>query len=262
MSRRMQRLGALALGSTLAVAGIVIGCGDPGSPPASGVVALNFATKPALAAKAAPRQALISGSETFAIGGDTLVVTKVELVLKHVKFEALGDSVACDDSTGGDEDCHELVAGPFLADLPLGGGVARQFSVTVQPGTYGELDFQIHAAANGTGDGGFLAAHPDLRGVSVRVSGTFNKTPFLFATNIEAEQEQEFEPPIAVNPGSELDVTLLVDLGSWFLDDTGTALLDPSTASKGSATQRLVDQNIRRSFRAFRDDDRDGTNDD
>lgn len=255
-------MGALALGSALAVAGAMIGCGDPGSPPASGVVALNLVTKPAPAAKATPRHALTSGSETFAMGGDTLVVTIAEFVLMHVKFEALGDTVACDDSIGEDADCHELVVGPILADLPLGGGVARQFSVAVQPGTYGELDFQIHAAANGGGDGGFIATHPDLRGVSVRVNGTFNKTPFTYATNIEAEQEQEFDPAITVSQGSSLDVTLLVDLGSWFLDDAGAALLDPSTASKGSATQRLVDQNIRRSFKAFRDDDRDGTGDD
>ena len=260
MFRHMQWLGGLALASALA------GCGPagPSGPAEQAIVGLNFATRPAgaPAAKAATRLYPHAASETIALGGDTLVVTQAELVLKHIEFKALGDSSSCEDSTGVHEGCHELAVGPMLVDLPLGGGAARQLLVAVQPGTYGEVEFEIHKTGHGSDEDVFLAAHPDLRDVSIRVTGTFDKTPFTYVTDVEAEQEQEFGKPLQVSAGSSLDVTLLVDLDTWFLDPSRSHLVDPASAAKGQPNEGQIDENIKRSFNAFRDDDRDGESDD
>jgi hypothetical protein len=52
-----------------------------------------------------------------------------------------------------------------------------------------------------------------------------------------------------------------VDLTNWFKTSSG-ALIDPATANAGGANAELVSANIARSFVAFRDDDRDGRDDD
>jgi hypothetical protein len=52
-----------------------------------------------------------------------------------------------------------------------------------------------------------------------------------------------------------------MDLTTWFRTQAG-ALIDPSTANAGGPNAVLVAENIKRSFHAFRDDDRDGDDDD
>jgi hypothetical protein len=207
---------------------------------------------------------LASGSETFGLGPDTLVVNSVELVLKHIEFKTQGDSTPCGEGEHqnvGEEDCNELEIGPVLADLPLGGGLARLFTVPVPAGTYNGLEFKIHKPGSDADDSTFVADHPDLRDVSIRVTGTFNHAAFTFTSHVTAKQEQEFTSPVVVSPSSGIDVTIMADLNGWFLDQAQTNLVDPATALPGGPNEVLVSQNIRRSFRAFRDQDHDGHED-
>jgi hypothetical protein len=66
----------------------------------------------------------------------------------------------------------------------------------------------------------------------------------------------EFSHPLAVGDAGT-NVTVHVDLTQWFRDGSGN-LADPATANAGGANVSLVANNIRQSFRAFRDDRRDG----
>lgn len=253
---------ALAALVALSFAAALAGCGGPDEPQTTGQVNLNLATAPSsvAAAKSGARMS-IGGSEVFVLYGDSLVVSRVELVMREIEFKALGVEGACDSLTG-DDSCHELAVGPMVVDLPLGDGVARQISVAVEPGTYSEIDFEIHKPEHDPGDDAFLAAHPDLRGLSVRVTGTFNRQAFVYTTDVTAEQEQDLAVPVEVAPGSNVDVTLAVDLGRWFLDSPGTRLVDPATAATGQPHESLVEGNIKQSFQAFRDEDHDGVSDD
>jgi hypothetical protein len=64
-----------------------------------------------------------------------------------------------------------------------------------------------------------------------------------------------FETPITVGAGTT-NLTIDVDVSSWFTDATG-AVIDPTN----SANQHAIERNIRRSLRAFEDDDHDGDDD-
>jgi hypothetical protein len=48
-----------------------------------------------------------------------------------------------------------------------------------------------------------------------------------------------------------------VDVSTWFRSATG-ALIDPATANKGGLNESEVTENIKDSFKAFEDEDRDG----
>jgi len=255
-NHRLLLLGALALLGTVAA------CDGPNDP-ASGRVAISLGTLPNSLAKA-NRPGLAAGSETFMLGDDTLVVNSVELVLKHVEFDTQDDSTLCNMEGEGEfeGDCNELEVGPLLADLPLGGGIARLFTVPVPAGTYEELEFLIHKPGMGGEDAAFVAAHPAFQGISIRVTGLFNGQPFTFTSRVTAHQEQEFPTPVVVAANTPLDVTILVDVSGWFVDETGTQFVDPATALPGQPNEHQVSDNIRRSFKAFRDQDGDCHEDD
>ena len=220
-------------------------------------VTLSLATRPA----AAPGLTL---DETITVGDDVLVLQSVQLVLREIEFERTEASADCDDEvSGGDDDCEELEIGPLLVDLPLGTGVARELAVVVDTGHYDELEFEIHKPEDDgdAADAAFLAAHPDFDGVSIRVTGTFNGASFTYETDLDVEQEHDLVPALVVAESGTVNVTLLVDVSAWFLDEAGTSLVDPATANKGGPNESVVKTNITESIEAFEDDDSDGIED-
>jgi hypothetical protein len=72
----------------------------------------------------------------------------------------------------------------------------------------------------------------------------------------------ELNPPLTLAADGPVNLTIRFDIGTWFVNASGTALINPTTALKGAANEEVVRDNIRASIRAFRDDDRDGEDDD
>jgi hypothetical protein len=62
----------------------------------------------------------------------------------------------------------------------------------------------------------------------------------------------EFDPPLVIDETTR-NATIAIDVRKWFLTADG-AVIDPTTATPGSATLQQIEQNIRRSFHAFEDD--------
>ena len=72
--------------------------------------------------------------------------------------------------------------------------------------------------------------------------------------------ERTFSPPLSVS-SLPVNLTVHVDLANWFRTRSG-AVIDPRTANAPGLNAAIVADNIRRSFRAFRDDDHNGRDDD
>lgn len=256
------------------------GCGD-GGPGAVGHVDVAMTTD-AANASASGSGVLLADTYTDS-GGNTLVVSSVQVVIRKVKLEGSGGMCGDDDEPElpdsleghdpmdiavfasdsgeieGDDDCGVIRAGPMLVDLPLNGGVEHQFTATIDTGTYSQVQLQIHAP-DGAADQAFLAAHPDFAGVSIKVDGTYNGTPFTFTTGVTDVQQVEFDPPIVVTEGTT-SFTVRVDLSGWFRTEAG-ALIDPAAVAGDLALKAQVNANIVRSFHGFEDEDHDGHPDD
>lgn len=248
---------------------VLAGCaadsmGPNGTSPRS--VSISFA---ATAANSASASLSSSGALFSSAGVDAIVITKVELVVARLELQRVGatctsDASAGDDDHGDDDRCAELELAPSVVDLPVDGTVASKLQVAVPAGTYSALEAKIRPIRTNNGNDGrgtsaFLAAHPDLAGVSVRVTGTFNGKPFIYTGSPKAEFETAFNPPVSVD-STGVNLTVHVDLSTWFRTNSGT-LIDPATANAGGVNAALVTENIRRSFKAFRDDDHDGRDD-
>lgn len=249
---------AAALGAAV----LITACGDSGSSPSSSPqVNFNLATRAAPAGASAASLAAVGTPEQFTDGaGNVLVIEQVQLVLREIELKRVETTTTCGEAVSG-EACEKLEAGPLLLDLPLGGagGAARTFSVAVDTGTFNEIEFDIHKP-EGSDDAAFIQAHPDFDGVSVKVTGTYNGTAFNYVTDLDSEEEIELDPPLVVAAASATDLTLFVDLNGWFRDGAGD-LLDPASATSGGPNEGLVTNNIKRTLRAFEDENRDGTDD-
>ena len=253
------RLFTLATVSTLG-ASLVACSADSTSPnnSAAGSVSLSFSAKGASTSSTSLSGGTISGA--LVGSSDVLVITKAQLVLAELELQRAGGSCTSADTTSSSDSCEELELAPTMIDLPVSGNVVGALSVPVPAGSYSALEAKITLADTGRrGGAALIAAHPELRGASVRVEGTFNGTAFVYTGTTRAQIESRFDPPLVAD-GSGINVTVSVDLTNWFKTSSG-ALIDPSTANSGGANAELVSTNIARSFVAFRDDDRDGRDD-
>lgn len=253
---------SLCAGATLA------SCADSTGPGASGrqPMSLSFSTSASAGASAS----LSASAGNASTGADVLVITRAQLVLARLELERVGatctsDAAAGDDDHGDDDKCAELELAPSVVDLPVKGGVVTALNVTVPAGTYSSFEAKIRPVeanhgSKGAGSAAFLAAHPDLAGVSVRVEGTFNGTAFTYTGSPHAKLESAFNPPLAVT-STGANITVHVDLATWFKTASG-AFIDPATGNAGRANAALISENIKRSFHAFRDNDHNGDDDD
>lgn len=241
-----------------ALLGVLVACRDSMGPRAAHRVNLSFATN---GSSAQGQSAGIATNDGLAVGvgTDELLITRAQIVLREIEFER-DDSLAGCTSSFDDDSCEKIEVGPVLVELPLDGSLRTQLSATVPEGTFDEIEFELeHAHDDSASERAFRVAHPEFNGLSVRVEGTFNGQPFTFVSSVRAELELEFDPPLVVGESGH-NVTVSVDLAQWFRRTDGT-IIDPRTANPGGANAGLVASNIRSSFDAFDDDDRDGRHD-
>jgi hypothetical protein len=255
---RSHTFAGLLLASTLA------GCGSDTTGPGGGAqVTLNLASRAASGANASAAALAVSSpvAGTFADGINTLVLQRVQLVVREIELKRADRDVVCTDEQANEDDCEELELGPTLFDVPLSAGARQAIVATVEPGTYDAIEFEIHKPEDDdAGDAAFIAANPGFANVSVRVEGTYNGTPFVFTSDLGEDQEFELSPPLVVAGSAETELTLFIDLAAWFQTPDG-GLLDPATANDGGANRNVVRDNIRNSIEAFGDDDGNGRDD-
>jgi hypothetical protein len=245
---RIRAMTGLALGALMLTLG---GCSDSDM----GEVSLQLATRgPASMASGEFSQLIVTS------GPDEIVVDEVQVVLRKVRFDG-APTASCPEDAEGDSQCAELRLGPTLFDLPLGEGAEQIFSVAVPVGIYSRIKFQIHRPTDANEDADFLADHPEFEDISIRVLGSYNGTPFTFASDLTEVGDLVFAEPVEVVVDEELQVTVHVDVPGWFASEDGTGLVDPSQANDGGPFESLVERQIRESFRAFHDGDLDGAAD-
>jgi hypothetical protein len=78
----------------------------------------------------------------------------------------------------------------------------------------------------------------------------------VFTSPVRARVEMEFDPPLVIDATTK-NATIAIDVRNWFLNSDGS-VIDPTTATPGSTALQQIEQNIRRSFHAFEDDNESG----
>lgn len=223
-------------------------------------VRLSFTTNVTGAAATGIR---ISPDLSVGAAGD-LILTKVQVVIGKIELNE-NDATNCvaeieatgDDHADVGQECEDVSRDPVLVDIPVDAALHSVLNVPLAQGTYTKLEAKLQAARdNATA---FNTANPNLVGKSVRVEGTFKGTPFVFTSAVSAELEMEFNPPLVID-ATTMNATVTLDVAKWFLDSSG-AVIDPNTATAGTSALQTIEDNIRRSFHAFEDNDESGVDD-
>lgn len=211
----------------------------------------------------APAVVAAGDSTVIALGNDTLILRSVAAVLEQVELKRL-ESASCD-SIPTNGDCEEFESGPVLATFPLGStNSVAAVTVNAPAGQYDKLEFQIHKTdSTSSKDAAFIAANPDFKDISIRVTGTFShagsRSDFVFTSGLDASEELGFNPPLTVVDGTPANLTIRLDVSTWFVNSG--ALIDPASANVGGPNEGIVQNNIKNSVDAFEDDNRDGRDD-
>ena len=211
-------------------------------------------------------------------GEDAIVVTRAQVVVKDVKLERADATCVDDDdfddlsfadkdkSRGNSKDdddednCPTIHAGPFLVDIPMNGTDGARVIVPVGEGTYSAVRLSLHkVTSNDSADRAFRQANPDFRDISVRLEGTFNGAPFIFVGDISRKIDVTLPEPLDISEAGG-DVTVTLDLGTWFIRPSG-GLYSPALANTPGSVRSVVQNNIGGTFRAFCDHNRDGRED-
>lgn len=243
----------------LVPAALILAACNGTAPNTSHPLSLSLTTKSASSGSPAATSG-VSADIQIGSGANSLTITQAQIVLARIELSPSGTCA----TTGEEDDCDELQAGPTLVDLPVDGTTKVILDGAVPPGTYSGLQAKLDAVTpddDEPGASAFLTAHPDLQGISVKVTGTFidansQNHPFTFTLEADAEIEAAFQPPVTVD-ASTSNLTIDVDVASWFKDATGAAI-DPTNP----ANAEIISHNIRQSFRTFEDDNHDGVDDD
>jgi hypothetical protein len=233
-------------------------CSDNTGPTMGGGVSLSFATDVTAGAAAAP--SFFGGPSmvgTVNDGANELIMESVLIVLREIELERV-EVTDCDVEPEPDG-CEKFETGPVLIDLPLDGRLSSdEITITdITPGVYDEVEFDIHVVT-GNDD---VTAFAGMDGKSIVVTGTYNGTPFTYDSDLNEEQELSIDLTIDEDGVvSSTNVTIEVDVSTWFVDAGGN-LFDPATANEGGVNENLAETNIRDSFKAFEDEDKDGDDD-
>lgn len=188
-------------------------------------------------------------------GVNSLTITKAQIVLGRIEVEPGAVSTTC---SGTESDgCPELKLDPVLVDLPLDGTTKTDFGANIPAGTYRGVEMKIRPVeSSDPGGAAFLTANPSFSNVSVHVEGTYNGQPFSYNSSLDAGIEMELSAPLTVASGAGSNLTLFIDVASWFTDSSGNAI-DPTNSQNAST----IENQIKQSFKVFEDDDKNGVPD-
>jgi len=209
----------------------------------AGRVAIRFGTEPAAGARSLgidgnAALAVALADEVLATGTNgTLKIEDIQFIVSEVELKRAENSECRREHEGDDDDdgdeCKKFEGGPFLVDLPLGGGVVTVLQAEVPAGTFRAIEFEIDDFERDDDDDDaeqnrasalftqLKAAYPNLPArANMVVKGVFTPTtgaprPFIVYFNADIEIKQRFEEPLVVAEGG--GVTVRIDPTKWFI---------------------------------------------
>jgi hypothetical protein len=181
-------------------------------------------------------------------GGDRVTLTSARVVIEKVELE-----------NDADASFDFKFDQPFVQDLLLITSLQQIQAFQVPFGTYDKVKVSIDDLD--AQDGDVFTQNPELQNLSIRVEGFAGEDTadtFVFTSDIALDINVEFSPPIVIDEMTvNRNLMIDIDYGSWFVDRSGR-LIDPTQPG----SQERIERNIQNSLKVFRDDDRDGKEDD
>jgi hypothetical protein len=233
---------------------LVAACADsPTSASGGGTMRLSLKAISTPPAAAASRSLVPSAASAV----DSVTLTRARLVLRDIRFHTSEDSL-------------DYRTAPLVLTVQPGSPLQEVSVRSVPPGTYREIEFEVHRIESTdvasllpvqrAPFADFLAGerYSIILEGTVYPAGDGSGVPFTFRSRINERQEFSFDPGLSVSETQDaVNVTMLVDAGSWFRSADGLSIVDPRDPSETDQ----IENNLKSSIRVFEDNDRNGEDD-
>ena len=179
--------------------------------------------------------ALLSHTDAAAHGGALVTLDEVKLLLRTIKFSRVEDDVELDFRS-------EMIA----VTLGLTGSPTSVAVADLPPGAYKRIDFVIHKPGDTEPipDPEFREGPSGDQRYSVIIRGTVDGEPFELKIRESIQQRLELQSPLVIEEGSgAIKVTLLADVGTWFVSEDGR-LLDPRLEADADEIADRIDDSF------------------
>lgn len=167
------------------------------------------------------------------------ILDSAKILIKDIKLNVAGGSE------------NNFKVGPYVAYLSLASVVNIVDTGFIPAGTYDKIKFEIHKPNNND-----PIPDPEFRdsngNYSVIAKGSYNGIPFIYRSKKSAHQILTTPNVFVVTESGKTNITLSVNPYSWFISNG--VYLDPLDP----ANENDIDNNIKDSFKAFKDDDKNG----
>lgn len=214
-------------------------CSDAAGVGGAGRVALTFMSAAGATSGASRSLAPVANAlGPVSDGRHTLDVQSALVTFARLDFDR--DAHGDEDDDRDEHDAQPLATEPVSVDLVAAAGQTATLNLTVPPGRYESLEGRVR---------------------DIRVRGTYDGKPFDVTIPIEVKFESEFRDALVVKEGEPLRVSVAIDPTMWFRSASG-AIVDPSLALVDGNARAQIRVRIRAAFHAFRDENRDGRDDD
>lgn len=240
--------------STSLLVALLAGCDKSSTTaPSSGITPVSMAIS--FSKSGTPGLAKGFGTTTT----DSLRIDSAVVVIARIKFESRVDTVVADTTQGHtqdlDSDQNIAFKGPFV--IHVRDTVAFNFANQVLPqGTYDGIKFKIHRLMGGepfedsddhnhrprTNDSSVVGSSISVWGAAKK-NGVWTNFAFYFDGEVEFKIKGTFTVATST---STVNVALNFNMGSWFVNPSTGALLDPTDTS--STNRELIRHAIYASF--------------
>ena len=180
-----------------------------------------------------------SYSTSDTVDSGILEIDLAKVLIKDIKVNVSGSGES------------NFKTGPYVMILGLNSIVNTIDTGYLPAGTYDKLKVEIHKPKNND-----PIPDPEFRDslgtYSVIVKGRFNGIGFTYKSKKTANLILTFPDAIIVTESGKTNVTVSVNPYTWFIQSG--IYLDPSLPGN----ENTIDNNIKDSFKAFKDDDKNG----
>lgn len=178
------------------------------------------------------------------LGGDVLAIRTAHLVVQNLRLRHAKGSLDWGRLLSGMAG-QDVVTGPKVIDLSPNGPTLPRLRLAVREGAYDRMEFAVGPLeAWDPGTPAALATHPELDGVSVRVTGLFNGFPFIYSSSLQAAASLALRPALLAPLSGHLGLPMPIDPYDWFRSEDGRHLMDPVAAAAGLGEPEVVEANI------------------
>lgn len=191
---------------------------------------------------------VMSSADSLGDAQGTLVLDTVKILVKDIKLNVANNN----------QDSTNFKVGPFVLFLNLSSSVNEISSEIIPVGSYNKIKFEVHKLNNNepVPDPEFADSNGQY---SVVVKGRYLGNYFVYKSSKSAHQILTLPDTIETSDARLSNITMVVKPYIWFIENN--LYLDPRIPANSNDIDNNIKDNVNNNFKAFKDNDKNGIQD-